>query len=141
MINQNGFFFTLRQYDGVIFSSRQVSSLSEFSGLADAEIRGSVILHELAHAFGALPSDGDDSEQSKRNSQAVKFFCFSNFAKSFRPGPVNNSPGDIGGDIMTRPIPGELYLSIYSSGPTDLDWLWWYYGWDTTVTVIGESEE
>jgi RHS repeat-associated protein len=98
LINENGFFFSLEDKDG-----NDIDTYSEFSGLSDAEIRGAVILHELAHGMGIIPSDGKSNEQSKKNSELIKFMCFSAFAKRSRNPTVTTTSGEIDANITLRP--------------------------------------
>ncbi|MGB7925095.1 MAG: RHS repeat-associated core domain-containing protein [Pyrinomonadaceae bacterium] len=77
-INSNGFFSTLK----VSTSNNKDKRLSTFKdkgfyGLNDSQIRGAVILHELAHVAGAIPSDLTDKKQSQKNSERVRLLCFS----------------------------------------------------------------
>lgn len=44
--------------------------------LTIAEARGAVIIHELLHAVGRIPSDGENQVQSARNAELVRLFCF-----------------------------------------------------------------
>ena len=100
-IAANGFYFTLKTLDGT-----DVETLEEFSGLSDSEIRGSVILHELAHAFRSIPPDGTNSRLSRANSLNIKRMCFSRLSRLFRDReePVESPSPTIGTEISPRPF-------------------------------------
>ncbi len=113
-VNTNGFYFSLKTPNGT-----DVETLEEFTGLTDAEIRGSVILHELAHAFNAIPSDGKDSKKSRANSEKIKKMCFSAAARIFRPRHevITTTPIVLGGGEITPRSP----ISYGGGFP------WWYW--------------
>jgi RHS repeat-associated protein len=114
-INLNGFFFSLRTTRGV-----NVTSRPEFSGLTSAQVRGAVILHELAHAFGVIPPDGTSPTQSQANSETIKKMCFSPMARLFNdkePTSIEPASGGIG-TVITPSVPIAFGRGSYPS---------WYY--------------
>ena len=72
-INNNGFFFSGRNTSGVLINSILNAGFYE---LSLSQLRGAVIIHELLHVAGRIPSDLNDSEQSRNNSDLVRQFCF-----------------------------------------------------------------
>ena len=74
-INENGFYFSGNNSAGVAVNTLQRAG---FRGLSLAQIRGAVIIHELLHAAGRIPSDGTNPTQSQANSELVRRFCFPN---------------------------------------------------------------
>lgn len=132
-VNNNGFYFSMKTPDGT-----DVETLEEFSGLSNAEIQASVILHELAHAFNAIPADGKNSKQSRANSKKIKQMCFSPLARLFRDRnqPVNTEPGSIGTEVFPMPIQP---LPIFGGGWSYSEWFfawaasWKYYHTDVFI--------
>jgi YD repeat-containing protein len=78
-INSRGFFV-----DGRLASGQDVSTVegAGFEGLGLSAIRAAVIIHELLHVLGKIPSDGDDPEQSQKNSEMVRRNCFRTLSTS-----------------------------------------------------------
>ena len=77
-INPKGFFYSGRLNDG-----RPVTTVrgSGFEGLNMDSIRGAVIIHELLHVTGRIPSDlpselHDSGRQSMANAELVRKTCF-----------------------------------------------------------------
>ena len=77
-INPHGFFYSGRLNDG-----RSVATVrgSGFEGLNMDSVRGAVIIHELLHATGRIPSDlpselHDGGRQSMANAELVRKTCF-----------------------------------------------------------------
>jgi hypothetical protein len=117
-INPAGFYYTLRNSNNV-----RVNTLAEFSGLSNAEIRGAVILHELAHVLGAILDDGEDSALSRANSMLIKIFCFSNR----QPREVRTEGPGISTEIGLQsmiPLPMPTYQSM-----SDVDWAFFWLHW------------
>jgi RHS repeat-associated protein len=71
IVNLRGFFFT-----GVDAKGQNITMYSEFSNLSLEQVKGAVIIHELLHAFGRIPSDAGNPTQSQQNSQTVRNACF-----------------------------------------------------------------
>ena len=73
-INSNGFFFSLKDAGG-----RAVNTIpgAGFEQLHATQIRGAIVLHELAHAIGSIATDGKSKILSRINSFLVKRICFS----------------------------------------------------------------
>lgn len=99
-INSEGFYKTLK-YDG-----RQGKPLNSFRdkgffGLNQSQLRGAIILHELAHVVKAIPDDLHNREQSKKNSERVRLLCFSplNQIDEELRTTVTDIVTDLGGDI------------------------------------------
>jgi hypothetical protein len=88
-INNNGFFFSGRTASGMLVNTLQNAG---FYGLSLSQIREAVIIHELLHVAGRIASDHDDSEQSRRNSELVRQFCFPNQPLSTSAGPLAKLP-------------------------------------------------
>ncbi len=72
-INTNGFFFSGTDPNGVPVNTIPNQG---FVGLNFAQMRGAVIIHELLHAIGIFPPEGNNSAQSHANSRAVQEACF-----------------------------------------------------------------
>jgi RHS repeat-associated protein len=119
-VNRNGFFFSLRTTNGV-----DIRRVSEFRGLSDAQVRGAVIVHELAHAAGVILSDGHDPAQSQRNSMLVKIFCFSSLNNPNAPIPQVRPTifGEIGGGGGGDSISPTFHGGGGEGGFDSLRWL------------------
>jgi hypothetical protein len=75
-LNTDSFAFT-----GQVMSNGYLTAVGNvqptaFGGLAQPQIIGAAIIHELLHVVGAIPSDGGNSTQSQTNSETVKRNCF-----------------------------------------------------------------
>ena len=53
-----------------------VAEPKAFGGMGQAQILGAAIIHELLHAVGAIPTDGNNPGKSLVNSITVKEACF-----------------------------------------------------------------
>jgi RHS repeat-associated protein len=77
-VNKNGFFFSGRVEDGTLVNTIRGGG---FEGLGLTDIRGAVLIHELLHAVGRIPSDDpsvlkDNGKQSRANAELVRKNCF-----------------------------------------------------------------
>ena len=81
-INANGFLMD-GNVNGVAVNTIRDAG---FEGNSLREIRGLAMIHEDAHAFGRLPSDGGNPAQSRANSRLIKALC-----APARPIPVTTS--------------------------------------------------
>jgi RHS repeat-associated protein len=136
-INRNGFFFSLRTVSG-----SHVTNFPGFGGLSDSNVRGAVILHELAHAFGVIPTDGTNPAQSRRNSVRIQQLCFSRAASIFRSTlePIVGGGGDISTEIVPRPYIAYPYPQWMIHMNEFLKWLYSIPIYQTDVRVIEEAE-
>lgn len=77
-VNKNGFYFSGRVESGAYVNTIRGGG---FEGLNTSQIRGAVLIHELLHAVGRIPSDNpsvlkDNGAQSKANAELVRKNCF-----------------------------------------------------------------
>jgi RHS repeat-associated protein len=123
-INRNGFFFNFRDGNG-----GDVRTAPELRGLSDPQIRGAVIVHELAHGAGVILADGDSQARSRLNSTLVHVLCFSPdrpvVNPPTQPGTQLNPIGGGGGGGGRDPMP---YRGGGFGGWTSLDFLSLMYG-------------
>ena len=91
-INTEGFYFTLKE-GGI--HGKVLNTLKDkgFYGLNTSQLRGAVILHELAHAAHTIPGDLKNKKQSQLNSERVRLLCFSPLNKIE---PLRTSTPDTG---------------------------------------------
>jgi RHS repeat-associated protein len=75
-LNTDSFVFTGNiMTNGAPMPVAQASEIG-FGGFGQAQIMGSAIIHELLHAVGAIPSDGENPAQSEANSGTVRRNCY-----------------------------------------------------------------
>ncbi|MFN0110981.1 MAG: RHS repeat domain-containing protein, partial [Blastocatellia bacterium] len=72
IVNSNGFYVS-GTVNNIPVNTMQGQG---FEGMNLQQIRGAIILHELLHAAGAIPSDGTTPGQSSANSELVRENCF-----------------------------------------------------------------
>ena len=125
-INRNGLYFSGRDATGASLSALRDRG---FYNLSLAQIRGAVIIHELLHATGRIPSDFNNPRQSQANSELVRLMCFVLPSLMYNR-QIQGSPEK----LESQMIKGVGKNSGFAGSRGGYPW-WWYSLWEFVAWV------